>query len=45
MLNGNGNENGKKNSVSLISKKNKKTKKPDFARAAHSPGFCTFLCR
>ena len=36
MLSGEGNENGKKTTTGLISKKS------NFARAAHS--FCTFLC-
>ena len=38
MLNGEGNENGEKTTIGLISKK-----KTNFARAAHF--FCTFLCR
>ena len=38
MLSGEGNENGEKTTIGLISKK-----KNNFARAAHF--FCTFLCR
>ena len=38
MLSGEGNENGEKTTIGLISKK-----KTNFARAAHF--FCTFLCR
>ena len=41
MLSAEGNENGEKTTIGLISKKKKQKK--NYARAAHFP--CTFLCR